>query len=116
VIRSPDIDRAVAFYECIGLRFQKHSHGNGPLHYASDINHFVFEIYPSRNQDDVTHKTRFGFRVNDVDSIVDNLAQLGATIRTPPNDTEWGRRAVVNDLDGHTVELVGSTRHVQTGG
>ena len=23
-----------------------------------------------------------------------------------PNDSEWGRRAVVKDLDGHTVELV----------
>jgi lactoylglutathione lyase len=112
VIRSHDIDRAVAFYECIGLQFHKHSHGNGPLHYASDTNQFVFEIYPSRNEEDVTNKTRFGFRVDDVDSIVDTLAQLGATIRTPPTDTEWGRRAVVNDLDGHTVELVASSSSV----
>jgi predicted enzyme related to lactoylglutathione lyase len=116
VIRSPDIDRAVAFYECIGLRFQKHSHGNGPLHYASESNDFVFEIYPLRNQEDVTNKTRFGFRVDDVDSIVETVAQLGATIRTPPADTQWGRRAVVNDLDGHTVELVATTRYVQIGG
>lgn len=25
---------------------------------------------------------------------------------TEPTDTEWGRRAVVKDFDGHTVELV----------
>lgn len=46
VIRSPDIDRAVCFYEVLGLSFEKHAHGNGPLHYACESDGFVFEIYP----------------------------------------------------------------------
>ena len=29
VIRSEDIDRAVVFYQAIGLSFRKHSHGPG---------------------------------------------------------------------------------------
>ncbi len=106
VIRSPDIDRAVTFYTRMGMLFDRHAHGNGPQHYASDICGFVFEIYPQRNLDDVTTNTRLGFNVDDVDGVIDLLRQIDATIVTEPADTEWGRRAVVKDFDGHTVELV----------
>lgn len=108
VIRSPDIDRAVTFYQQMGMLFDRHAHGKGPEHYASDICGFVFEIYPQRNADDTTTKTRLGFNVDDVDSVIDLLRAIDATIVTDPTDTEWGRRAVVNDFDGHTVELVAS--------
>ena len=106
VIRSPNIDRAVTFYQQMGMLFGRHTHGKGPEHYASDICGFVFEIYPQRNSDDVTTNTRIGFNVDDVDSVIEMLREIGATIVTEPNDTEWGRRAVVRDFDGHTVELV----------
>lgn len=106
VIRSPDIDRAVTFYHHIGLQFDRHSHGKGPEHYASDAGGFVFEIYPQNNADEITTNTRIGFNVNDVDGIVELLRNAHATIVTEPTDTEWGRRAVVKDFDGHTVELV----------
>ena len=36
----------------------------------------------------------------------DNDFAEGAEVVTPPSDSEWGRRAVVKDLDGHIVELV----------
>lgn len=106
VIRSPDIDRAVTFYEQMGLLFERHSHGNGPEHYASSTSGFVFEIYPQQNPADSTSGTRLGFRVDDVDAVVESLRQIHATILTEPAETQWGRRAVVQDFDGHTVELV----------
>ena len=46
VIRAEDIDRAAAFYGLLGLEFQKHRHGSGPEHYASEERGIVFEIYP----------------------------------------------------------------------
>ncbi len=106
VIRSTNIDRAVVFYQRLGMRFQRHSHGNGPEHYASDDGGFVFEIYPQKNADDVTTNTRFGFKVCDVDDVVESLRNEHAIIMTAPTDTEWGRRAVVKDFDGHVVELL----------
>ena len=106
VIRSPNIDRAVTFYEQIGMLFIRHSHGNGPQHYASNICGFVFEIYPQRNPDDKTTGTRLGFNVADVDDVCDMLRGINARITIEPTDTDWGRRAVVKDFDGHTVELV----------
>lgn len=106
VIRSPDIDRAVKFYEQMSILFVRHSHGKGPEHYTSDIGGFVFEIYPQRNADAATTNTRLGFNVEDVDGVVELLKEINATIVTKPTNTEWGRRAVVKDFDGHTVELV----------
>lgn len=106
VIRSGDIDRAVTFYQMMGLVFEKHSHGSGPEHYASEVSGFVFEIYPLNEGQPPTTSTRIGFSVDDVDAIVSSLKNLGAKIVSPPKDSEWGRRAVVRDLDGHSVELI----------
>jgi predicted lactoylglutathione lyase len=66
----------------------------------------VFEIYPLTARSQPTTGMRIGFRVDSVDEIVPFLAKIGAEIVTPPTDSEWGRRAVVKDLDGHVVELV----------
>ncbi len=88
------------------MNFELHAHGKGPKHYASEAAGFVFEIYPHKNDNDDTRGTRIGFRVNDVDKVVSLLSNSEATIVTDPTDTEWGRRAVVKDFDGHTVELV----------
>lgn len=106
VIRSPDIDHAVIFYRQMGMLFDRHSHCSGPEHYASNICGFVFEIYPQRHSADTTTNVRLGFNVDDVDGVVALLRDIGATVVTQPTDSEWGRRAVVRDFDGHTVELL----------
>lgn len=105
VIRSPNIERAVTFYESIGIRFERHSHGKGPEHYASETNGFVFEIYP-QSDEVATTSTRLGFSVDSVDGCLELLRKLDVDIVSPAKDSPWGRRAVVRDLDGHTVELV----------
>ncbi len=106
VLRSPDIHRAEAFYRQLGLLFLPHRHGNGPEHYTSTVNGFVFELYPLRPDDLPTTNVRIGFSVDDVDGIVELVTEVGAQLVVSPCDSEWGRRAVVKDLDGHTVELV----------
>ena len=106
VLRSSDIDKAARFYQTIGLSFSKHAHGTGPEHYASETNGFVFEIYPQTAKSQPTTGARVGFKVRSVDETVQALSQLGAVLVTPAADSEWGRRAVVKDFDGHAVELV----------
>ena len=99
------MERAVTFYEKIGMRFERHSHGKGPEHYASETHGFVFEIYPQSN-DAATNHTRIGFNVESVDDALELLSALEVEVVSPAKDSKWGRRAVVRDLDGHTVELV----------
>jgi hypothetical protein len=105
VLRSPDIERAARFYQAMGLLFAKHRHGSGPEHYASEVNGLVFEIYPIGSAAPTT-SARIGFSVADVDSVVELLVDVGGEIVSAPRDSEWGRRAVMKDLDGHTIELV----------
>jgi lactoylglutathione lyase len=106
VLRSPDIQRASEFYREMGLLFTLHSHGSGPEHYSSMVNGLVFEIYPLGAKSSLTTGTRIGFSIDDVDGVVRLLVEAGAQVVTAPADSEWGRRAVVKDLDGHVVELV----------
>ncbi|MGV3661986.1 MAG: VOC family protein [Prosthecobacter sp.] len=106
VLRSPDIEHAAVFYRQMGLLFSRHAHGTGPEHYTSEVSGLVFEIYPLTPTCQPTTSTRIGFRVDSVDEVVGLLVEIGAQVLTPPADSEWGRRAVVKDLDGHVVELV----------
>ena len=104
-IRSRDIDRSVGFYKALGLRFCKHAHGSGPEHYCSEEGQVVFEIYPLESGKTPTLDARLGFAVASVDAAVTRLKDLGAHIVLAPTESEWGRRAVVCDFDGHRVEL-----------
>ncbi|PHR93850.1 MAG: hypothetical protein COA78_32625 [Blastopirellula sp.] len=110
VLRSPDIEHAIKFYTTLGLHFTKHSHGKGPEHFASEANGFVFELYPLAKDQLPTTSTRVGFSVPDLDAVIKELKLLGTEVLSEPKQTEWGYRAVVKDLDGHTVELVDSLK------
>lgn len=109
VLRSSDIERAAEFYRQMGLLFTRHAHGSGPEHYTSKVGGIVFEVYPLTAKSTPTTGTRIGFQVDDVDGIVRLLSRIGATVLTPPGDSEWGRRAILKDFDGHVVELLTPT-------
>jgi catechol 2,3-dioxygenase-like lactoylglutathione lyase family enzyme len=105
VLRSRDLDRAHAFYHALGLSLVRHSHGSGPIHLASESAGQVFEIYPLTDATAPTTSTRVGFSVPSVDAAYTSLLTAGGTSVAPPKDSQWGRRAVVADPDGHRVEL-----------
>jgi lactoylglutathione lyase len=108
VIRAADPERAVRFYEIMGLVFEKHKHGSGAEHFASEGN-VVFEIYPRTSESESTSATRLGFRVGDINATIARLVAAGVNVVSPVKDSPWGRRAVVDDFDGHRVELTEST-------
>jgi predicted enzyme related to lactoylglutathione lyase len=106
VLRSTDVARAAAFYTRLGLQFSQHRHGNGPEHFAVELPGGVFELYPLSSDGQSTAGTRIGFRVPSVDAALASLSDYPGAIVSPAKDSEWGRRAVVADPDGHRVELV----------
>jgi hypothetical protein len=108
VLKSPDLERAAAFYTRLGLRFSKHRHGNGPEHFAAELPGGVFELYPLAPGAPSTSGTRIGFRVPSVDAALAALSDYPDSVVTAAKDSEWGRRAVVADPDGHRVELLES--------
>lgn len=109
VLRVSDLERAADFYRLLGFEFKKHAHGSGPEHYASETEGLVFELYPASAKRPVSSSVRMGFVVEDIDAMTVRLGGLtGAKVLSMPADSEWGRRAVVADPDGHRVELVAS--------
>ena len=106
VLRSPDMPRAAEFYSRLGLHFTRHQHGSGPEHFAAELGSGVFELYPQSPDGPSTLGTRIGFSVPSLDSAIAALSEYPAAIISPPKDSEWGRRAVVADPDGHRVELL----------
>jgi len=105
VIRSRDMDKLATFYVALGLHFSKHRHGNGPEHLTSTIGETVFEIYPVNAANESTASTRLGFSVPSLAEAVAHLRSLQATVLSEPSDSPFGLRAVVQDFDGHKVEL-----------
>jgi len=106
VLRCADIDQAMAFYSKLGLNFRKHQHGTGPEHYSAEMAGAVFELYPQSGDGPSTLGTRVGFCVSSVDDVIQALSDYPTAIISQPKDSEWGRRAIVADPDGHRLELL----------
>ncbi len=99
VLRCQSLEASKRFYERLGFRFVKEQHHDGPIHYASEEAGMVFELYPSR-EEDVTDRTRLGFRVQNPEEIVANLETLSRHVI----DDEVVH--IVQDPDGRKVELM----------
>lgn len=89
----------------LGFNFDYHRHGNGPFHYASDDLGFTFEIYPTSKSSLMENSdVRLGFDVENLSKIINKLS--GWEIITMPKQSEWGLKAVIQDLDGRKIELL----------
>jgi lactoylglutathione lyase len=107
VLRFADIGRAAAFYTKLGLQFTLHRHGTGPEHFSAQLpGGAVFELYPLTPDGPSTAGTRIGFKVPSVDAAIAALSDYANAVVSRPKNSEWGRRAVVLDPDGHKVELL----------
>lgn len=78
--------------------------GKGPEHQSSTIGETVFKIYRANGTNESTISTRLGFSVLSLTNALGHLRRLDATVLVEPFDTEFGRRAVVKDFEGHKIE------------
>ncbi len=72
---------------------------------GGEIDGIVFEIYPKRDDRDETTKIRIGFQVESIDSILAQLDGFEFKLVSEPKASPWGRRAVIDDPEGHRIEL-----------
>ena len=106
VLKTYRPDDLASFYEQLGIKFENHKHGNGPQHYAAEIDNVVFEIYPlPKDKQQADDTVRLGFTVNDLDSTIERLRNAGGKIVKEAGMTEWGYVSIVEDLDGRKIEL-----------
>lgn len=106
VIRSDQPEQVAHFYEHLGLTFEYHRHGKGPLHYSSVCEDMVFEIYPLlKRQTEADISIRLGFHVSHLDALLEKLKAQDIAIIQEPQRSEWGYQAIVKDPDGRKIEL-----------
>lgn len=109
VLRTGNVDMALAFYRAIGLSFVEEKHGSGPVHYSCQVGEVVLEIYPGSPQEPRDYRssgaTMLGFNVASLDAALNKMKLINAPILTTPKTSSWGRRAVVQDPDGRAIEL-----------
>jgi lactoylglutathione lyase len=108
VLKTPDPTALKQQYELLGLQFEHHRHGDGPLHYSCEIDGLVLEIYPlPKSMSKADDSLRLGFAVDDLDKMLERLANSDWRIFSAPKETEWGRQVLLQDRDGRRVELTG---------
>jgi catechol 2,3-dioxygenase-like lactoylglutathione lyase family enzyme len=109
VLRASDLEKSLAFYRALGLKFVQEQHGSGPVHYACDTGGMVIELYPGEAGSAPDRKsggaTMIGFSVPALDETLKALADLGYAPLSPPKQSAWGRRASVLDPDGRAVDI-----------
>ena len=106
VVRTSNPKALSLFYERLGMVFQYHRHGNGPMHYSAEFGGLVFEIYPLlKSQQTADHSLRLGFDVDNLDELIFKLKEAQVEIIQQPIQTDWGYVAIIKDLDGRKIEL-----------
>lgn len=106
VLRSPNPALLMQFYSTLGLDFDYHQHGKGPMHYAAQLGEMVLEIYPlAKGQNAADLHLRLGFEVSDFEQVMENLEQQNVRVLQVPHQTEFGYLSVVEDSDGRKVEI-----------
>jgi lactoylglutathione lyase len=104
VLKTPQVDRMLAFYRTLGIELNEEKHGTGPVHYAGKVGDTVLEIYPLPPGSTSDATTRLGFIVASLTAVVDAFREFGLVL-TEPKMSTWGVRAVVRDPDGRAVEI-----------
>lgn len=106
VIRTENPETLKTQYEKIGFKFDYHKHGNGPFHYASELNGFILEIYPlTKSMTKADNSLRLGFEIENLEKKVESLKKTDWRILSEPKETEWGMISIIQDLDGRKIEL-----------
>ena len=106
VIRTENPTVLKSQYELIGFDFEYHQHGNGPFHFESEQEDFVFEIYPlTKSMEKADHSLRLGFDIKNLKTKIEELENSTWKILSKITQTEWGLIAIIQDLDGRKIEL-----------
>jgi lactoylglutathione lyase len=99
-----------AFYRAVGLDLADEDHGEGAVHFATDLGSVHFAIYPAeapgRSLERRVGGSYFpGFYVESLDRAADALAGVGALILSEHEEMPWGCRVIFEDPDGRAVEI-----------
>lgn len=122
VLFAGDLERTLAFHRALRFPVEPDDHEEGPLHYACDVGGVHIAIFPADDPGRAAPVHRSGgatfpgFAVPSLDNAAAVARRLGAPIVEEPSRYPWGRRMLLRDPDGRTVEVFGPTARSRSGG
>jgi lactoylglutathione lyase len=99
-----------AFYRALDLELWHEDHGEGPVHFATELGPVHFAIYPAEAPGRAGERRSGGsvfpgFYVESLAHAIEALARVGAPMLTGHEQMPWGCRVVAEDPDGRAVEV-----------
>ena len=107
-VNTPNLQNMVRFYEILGCQFSIVKVSIGGELYRSSIEGFELSIMSIMSADKTPYpKVMMGFKIKDMDSKVALLSAIPGVITIlDPTDMPDGKKAIVQDSDGNSVELL----------
>lgn len=103
VLRCADLDATRDFYAALGLRLIPEQHAMGPRHYSSTCDGVVLEFYPLEGRP--TSGLRLGLALSAALFSQERASQAGGTLVRDSESPSGGRRVILRDPDGHTLDI-----------
>src|SRR5262245_6769397 len=106
IFSSRDAKQMAEFLKAIGIPLEDETHDEGPLHFAAQVGDAHIAVYDSSESQLIgPGGSRIGFHVDSLEETLGKAKEAGAKVVVEPQEVHWGRRAVVEDPDGHLVEF-----------
>ena len=107
-VNTPNLENMVRFYEILGCEFSKVKVSIGGELFRSSLEGFELSLMSIKSASPAAYpKVMMGFKVNDLDSKVEKLNSIpGVIMILDPTDMPDGKKAILQDPDGHSVELI----------
>lgn len=96
------------FYRIIGFQFKAVKVDKGSEVYRATHNGVEFSLYSIKNtQKSQIPSLQLGFRITELEKSVTQLQKVnGAMCILDPTDMPDGKKSIILDPDGHSIELV----------
>jgi hypothetical protein len=109
-VNTPNLENMVRFYEILGCEFKKIKVSIGGELFRSSLEGFDLSLMSIKSaQTGGYPKVMMGFKVNNLETKVALLISIpGVIMILDPSDMPDGRKAILQDPDGHSVELQGN--------
>ncbi len=110
-VNTPNLENMVRFYEVLGCHFERVKVSVGGELFRSCIEGFELSLMSTPFAEvGKTPKVLMGFRVTRMEEKVSQLNLIpGVLMILDPTDMPDGKKAILQDPDGHSVELLNCT-------
>jgi predicted enzyme related to lactoylglutathione lyase len=110
VLYAGDPAATAMFYRAVGLELVDEDHGEGPVHFATELGPVHFAIYPAETPGRARERRSGGsvfpgFFVESLDAAAEAVGRAGAAVLSAHEQMPWGCRIVAQDPDGRPVEI-----------